>query len=138
MIKTWFFLFDTFRDYILFSSTNAKPEGSKRKKLSSQFRLMAWKLSCKVKNQFLAGKSGHGMKTISSLCSILFTGMFSWISNAKIVIAEFNCRIFYVSHDSQDLHVFSYVTREGIGNIFKCNVFKCSKKVRNFDYLNVC
>ncbi|XP_049811913.1 carboxyl-terminal PDZ ligand of neuronal nitric oxide synthase protein-like [Schistocerca nitens] len=37
-------------------------------------------------------------------------------------------RIFYVSHDSQDLKIFSYIAREGSSNVFKCNVFKSNKK----------
>lgn len=37
-------------------------------------------------------------------------------------------RIFYVSHDSQDLKIFSYIARDGGSNVFKCNVFKSSKK----------
>ncbi|KAJ9598805.1 hypothetical protein L9F63_026660, partial [Diploptera punctata] len=37
-------------------------------------------------------------------------------------------RIFYVSHDSQDLKIFSYIARDGASNIFKCNVFKSNKK----------
>jgi len=41
-------------------------------------------------------------------------------------------RIFYVSHDSQDLKIFSYITREVPGNTFRCNVFKAYKKVRDF------
>ena len=40
-------------------------------------------------------------------------------------------RIFYVSHDSQDLKIFSYITREVPGNTFRCNVFKAYKKVRS-------
>ena len=39
------------------------------------------------------------------------------------------CRIFYVSHDSQDLKIFSYIARDGSSNVFKCNVFKAMKKV---------
>ena len=39
-------------------------------------------------------------------------------------------RVFYVSHDSQDLKIFSYIARDGQTNIFKCNVFKSHKKVR--------
>lgn len=39
------------------------------------------------------------------------------------------CRIFYVSHDSQDLKIFSYIARDGASNIFRCNVFKSKKKV---------
>jgi len=38
-------------------------------------------------------------------------------------------RIFYVSHDSQDLKIFSYITREVPENTFRCNVFKAYKKV---------
>ncbi|KAK6627310.1 Carboxyl-terminal PDZ ligand of neuronal nitric oxide synthase protein [Polyplax serrata] len=37
-------------------------------------------------------------------------------------------RIFYVSHDSQDLKIFSYIARDSASNVFKCNVFKSSKK----------
>ncbi|KAB0391966.1 hypothetical protein E2I00_014551, partial [Balaenoptera physalus] len=36
--------------------------------------------------------------------------------------------IFYVSHDSQDLKIFSYIARDGASNIFRCNVFKSKKK----------
>ena len=35
-------------------------------------------------------------------------------------------RIFYVSHDSLDLHIFSYIARDG--NSFKCLVFKAAKQ----------
>ncbi|XP_043096400.1 uncharacterized protein si:dkey-34e4.1 isoform X2 [Puntigrus tetrazona] len=37
-------------------------------------------------------------------------------------------RIFYVSHDSQDLKIFSYIARDGSSNSFRCNVFKSKKK----------
>lgn len=37
-------------------------------------------------------------------------------------------RIFYVSHDSKDLKIFSYIARDGATNAFKCNVFKSNKK----------
>lgn len=40
-------------------------------------------------------------------------------------------RIFYVSHDSQDMKIFSYIARDGSTNVFKCNVFKANKKVRS-------
>ncbi len=39
-------------------------------------------------------------------------------------------RIFYVSHDSQDLKIFSYIARDASSNFFRCNVFKTTKKVR--------
>ncbi|XP_052091450.1 carboxyl-terminal PDZ ligand of neuronal nitric oxide synthase protein-like [Mytilus californianus] len=37
-------------------------------------------------------------------------------------------RIFYVSHDSQDLKIWSYIARDGPSNVFKCHVFKAFKK----------
>ncbi|XP_077301783.1 uncharacterized protein LOC143922430 isoform X2 [Arctopsyche grandis] len=37
-------------------------------------------------------------------------------------------RIFYVSHDSSDLKIFSYITRDNISSVFNCNVFKTNKK----------
>ncbi|XP_043209851.1 carboxyl-terminal PDZ ligand of neuronal nitric oxide synthase protein-like [Amphibalanus amphitrite] len=36
-------------------------------------------------------------------------------------------RIFYVSHDSQDMKIFSYIARDHQSNVFKCSVFKASK-----------
>lgn len=41
----------------------------------------------------------------------------------------FFVRIFYVSHDSQDLKIFSYIARDASSNFFRCNVFKTTKKV---------
>lgn len=38
-------------------------------------------------------------------------------------------RIFYVSHDSSDLKIFSYIARDGSTDTFKCAVFKSNKKV---------
>ncbi|GAB0099669.1 hypothetical protein DMENIID0001_155560 [Sergentomyia squamirostris] len=37
-------------------------------------------------------------------------------------------RIFYVSHDSNDLKIFSYIARDGSTDTFKCSVFKSHKK----------
>ena len=37
-------------------------------------------------------------------------------------------RIFYVSHDSQDLQIFSFISKDD--DIFKCSVFKASNKVQ--------
>ncbi|XP_058062313.1 capon-like protein [Anopheles bellator] len=37
-------------------------------------------------------------------------------------------RIFYVSHDSNDLKIFSYIARDGSSDAFKCCVFKTNKK----------
>lgn len=43
-------------------------------------------------------------------------------------------RVFYVSHDSQDLKIFSFIGRDHISNAFRCNVFKAYKTVNNFGY----
>ncbi|CAF4709702.1 unnamed protein product, partial [Rotaria sp. Silwood1] len=37
-------------------------------------------------------------------------------------------RVFYVSHDSQDLKIFSFIARDNVNNSFRCNVFKANKK----------
>ncbi|XP_055847133.1 capon-like protein [Episyrphus balteatus] len=37
-------------------------------------------------------------------------------------------RIFYVSHDSSDLKIFSYIARDSSTDKFKCAVFKSNKK----------
>uniref|UniRef100_A0A8R1I8B6 PID domain-containing protein n=1 Tax=Caenorhabditis japonica TaxID=281687 RepID=A0A8R1I8B6_CAEJA len=58
----------------------------------------------------------------------------SWDESKLLVMFHPIYRIFYVSHDSQDLQIFSYIARDGASNTFKCNVFKCSKKV-SFTFL---
>ncbi|XP_052222541.1 carboxyl-terminal PDZ ligand of neuronal nitric oxide synthase protein-like isoform X2 [Dreissena polymorpha] len=52
-----------------------------------------------------------------------------WYDDSKLVIVHHPIyRIFYVSHDSQDLKIWSYIARDGPTNVFKCNVFKSYKK----------
>ncbi|XP_015604334.1 carboxyl-terminal PDZ ligand of neuronal nitric oxide synthase protein isoform X3 [Cephus cinctus] len=52
-----------------------------------------------------------------------------WMDENKIFLMQHPIyRIFYVSHDSHDLKIFSYIARDGSSNTFKCNVFKSSKK----------
>ncbi|XP_052787794.1 carboxyl-terminal PDZ ligand of neuronal nitric oxide synthase protein-like [Mya arenaria] len=52
-----------------------------------------------------------------------------WYDESKLVIVHHPIyRIFYVSHDSQDLKIWSYIARDGPTNVFKCNVFKSYKK----------
>jgi len=46
-----------------------------------------------------------------------------------VLFSFFYFSIFYVSHDSQDLKIWSYIARDGQTNVFKCNVFKSYKKV---------
>ncbi|XP_070602941.1 carboxyl-terminal PDZ ligand of neuronal nitric oxide synthase protein-like isoform X5 [Erythrolamprus reginae] len=51
-----------------------------------------------------------------------------WDDSKLLVMLDPIYRIFYVSHDSQDLKIFSYIARDGSSNIFRCNVFKSKKK----------
>uniref|UniRef100_A0A1B6F2D7 PID domain-containing protein n=1 Tax=Cuerna arida TaxID=1464854 RepID=A0A1B6F2D7_9HEMI len=52
-----------------------------------------------------------------------------WMDESNMVLMQHPIyRIFYVSHDSQDLKIFSYIARDGATNVFKCNVFKSNKK----------
>uniref|UniRef100_A0A3P9LR48 Carboxyl-terminal PDZ ligand of neuronal nitric oxide synthase protein n=1 Tax=Oryzias latipes TaxID=8090 RepID=A0A3P9LR48_ORYLA len=57
----------------------------------------------------------------------------TWDESKMIVMQDPIYRIFYVSHDSQDLKIFSYIARDGQSNVFRCNVFKSKKKVRNWN-----
>ncbi|XP_077934553.1 carboxyl-terminal PDZ ligand of neuronal nitric oxide synthase protein isoform X3 [Halichoerus grypus] len=52
----------------------------------------------------------------------------TWDESKMLVMQDPIYRIFYVSHDSQDLKIFSYIARDGASNIFRCNVFKSKKK----------
>ncbi|KAM9323375.1 carboxyl-terminal PDZ ligand of neuronal nitric oxide synthase protein-like [Pholidichthys leucotaenia] len=52
----------------------------------------------------------------------------TWDENSILVTQDPIYRIFYVSHDAQDLKIFSYIAREGQSNIFRCNVFKSKRK----------
>nr|XP_056701364.1 carboxyl-terminal PDZ ligand of neuronal nitric oxide synthase protein [Euleptes europaea] len=51
-----------------------------------------------------------------------------WDETKLLVMHDPIYRIFYVSHDSQDLKIFSYIARDGSSNVFRCNVFKSKKK----------
>ncbi|XP_072286210.1 carboxyl-terminal PDZ ligand of neuronal nitric oxide synthase protein-like [Pyxicephalus adspersus] len=52
----------------------------------------------------------------------------TWDESKMLLMHDPVYRIFYVSHDSQDLKIFSYIARDGASNTFKCNVFKSKKK----------
>ncbi|XP_019516233.1 PREDICTED: carboxyl-terminal PDZ ligand of neuronal nitric oxide synthase protein-like isoform X3 [Hipposideros armiger] len=52
----------------------------------------------------------------------------TWDESKVLLMQDPIYRIFYVSHDSQDLKIFSYIARDGASNVFRCNVFKSKKK----------
>lgn len=61
-----------------------------------------------------------------SLRSLIF--MSNVLLNVSLTRKSFFCfhRIFYVSHDSLDMNIFSFISREG--QVFKCSVFKTANK----------
>ncbi|XP_018614426.1 carboxyl-terminal PDZ ligand of neuronal nitric oxide synthase protein-like isoform X2 [Scleropages formosus] len=54
----------------------------------------------------------------------------TWDESKLLVLHDPIYRIFYVSHDSRELRVFSYIARDGSSSSFRCNVFKSKKKVQ--------
>uniref|UniRef100_A0A3B3U1X6 Carboxyl-terminal PDZ ligand of neuronal nitric oxide synthase protein n=1 Tax=Poecilia latipinna TaxID=48699 RepID=A0A3B3U1X6_9TELE len=52
----------------------------------------------------------------------------SWDESSMLVTQDPIYRIFYVSHDAQDLKIFSYIARDVQSNVFRCNVFKSKRK----------
>jgi len=51
------------------------------------------------------------------------------LDESKYVVMQYPIyRVFYVSHDSQDLKIFSFIARDNTNNSFRCNVFKAYKK----------
>uniref|UniRef100_A0A673JTP1 Carboxyl-terminal PDZ ligand of neuronal nitric oxide synthase protein n=1 Tax=Sinocyclocheilus rhinocerous TaxID=307959 RepID=A0A673JTP1_9TELE len=53
---------------------------------------------------------------------------FILVNCCSSLVIFFLFRIFYVSHDSQDLKIFSYIARDKKSNVFRCNVFKSKRK----------
>uniref|UniRef100_H2Z9T0 Carboxyl-terminal PDZ ligand of neuronal nitric oxide synthase protein n=1 Tax=Ciona savignyi TaxID=51511 RepID=H2Z9T0_CIOSA len=51
-----------------------------------------------------------------------------WDERKLLIMHDPVYRIFYVSHDSHDLKIWSYIARDGSSNVFRCNVFKSTKK----------
>uniref|UniRef100_A0A4W5NMM5 Carboxyl-terminal PDZ ligand of neuronal nitric oxide synthase protein n=1 Tax=Hucho hucho TaxID=62062 RepID=A0A4W5NMM5_9TELE len=60
--------------------------------------------------------------------SLFIKKEWTWDESKMMVMQDPIYRIFYVSHDSQDLKIFSYIARDGQNNVFRCNVFKSKKK----------
>ncbi|CAL8387814.1 unnamed protein product [Boreogadus saida] len=54
----------------------------------------------------------------------------TWDEGKMLIMQDPIYRIFYVSHDSQDLKIFSFIARDGTNNCFRCNVFKTKKKAQ--------
>ncbi|XP_072559136.1 carboxyl-terminal PDZ ligand of neuronal nitric oxide synthase protein-like isoform X3 [Paramormyrops kingsleyae] len=54
----------------------------------------------------------------------------TWDEAKMLVMHDPIYRIFYVSHDSRELKIFSYIARDGSSSSFRCNVFKTKKKAQ--------
>nr|XP_039270009.1 LOW QUALITY PROTEIN: carboxyl-terminal PDZ ligand of neuronal nitric oxide synthase protein-like [Styela clava] len=52
----------------------------------------------------------------------------AWDLDRMLIMHDPIYRIFYVSHDSHDLKIWSFIARDGQSNVFRCNVFKSPKK----------
>ncbi|KAK4475349.1 hypothetical protein MN116_002413 [Schistosoma mekongi] len=68
-----------------------------------------------------SGLLGLGLRDIS---------MLDCIHQSNLLLYHPIYRIFYVSHDSQDLKIFSYIARDSRTSVFRCNVFKAYKKLQ--------
>ncbi|KAM6305440.1 carboxyl-terminal PDZ ligand of neuronal nitric oxide synthase protein isoform 1-T1 [Aegotheles albertisi] len=89
-----------------------KAKNIKKKKVSLIVSVDGVKVILKKKKKFL----------------LLQKKEWAWDENKMLVMHDPIYRIFYVSHDSQDLKIFSYIARDGSSNVFRCNVFKSKKK----------
>ncbi|CAH8874127.1 unnamed protein product [Trichobilharzia szidati] len=58
------------------------------------------------------------------------TSMLDCMHQSNLLLYHPIYRIFYVSHDSQDLKIFSYIARDSRTSVFRCNVFKAYKKLQ--------
>uniref|UniRef100_A0A5K3FLG1 PID domain-containing protein n=1 Tax=Mesocestoides corti TaxID=53468 RepID=A0A5K3FLG1_MESCO len=68
-----------------------------------------------------SGLLGLGLRNAAAL---------SCVHPSNVIFCHPIYRIFYVSHDSQDLKIFSYIARDGKSSCFKCYVFKAYKKLQ--------
>ncbi|XP_058805223.1 carboxyl-terminal PDZ ligand of neuronal nitric oxide synthase protein-like isoform X2 [Phymastichus coffea] len=88
-----------------------KAKGIKKKKVTLEVSVDGLKVTLRKKKFPILQKKQH------------------WHDESKLVLMHHPIyRIFYVSHDSHDLKIFSYIARDGNNNSFRCNVFKSSKK----------
>ncbi|XP_016065923.1 PREDICTED: carboxyl-terminal PDZ ligand of neuronal nitric oxide synthase protein-like isoform X3 [Miniopterus natalensis] len=89
-----------------------KAKNIKKKKVSIMVSVDGVKVILKKRRKFL----------------LLQKKEWTWDESKMLVMQDPIYRIFYVSHDSQDLKIFSYIARDGASNVFRCNVFKSKKK----------
>ncbi|KAA3674829.1 uncharacterized protein DEA37_0000228 [Paragonimus westermani] len=74
----------------------------------------------------MLGTSGSGILGLG----LSDASMLGCIHQSNLMLYHPIYRIFYVSHDSQDLNIFSYIARDSRTSVFRCNVFKAYKKLQ--------
>ncbi|XP_019396530.1 PREDICTED: carboxyl-terminal PDZ ligand of neuronal nitric oxide synthase protein-like isoform X3 [Crocodylus porosus] len=113
-----------------------KAKNIKKKKVSLVVSVDGVKVILRKKQKVgLRAPPGHRQGLASSFCGVLCPlssplqrKEWSWDESKMLVMHDPVYRIFYVSHDSQDLKIFSYIARDSANNSFRCNVFKSKKK----------
>lgn len=118
----------------------------KKKKVSLAFYEMVSSFLCSCQTTCLVLKQRRGWSWDDSTILVTQDPIYRWalnvctqlgccrIKTCDVFISSRLNRIFYVSHDAQDLKIFSYIAREGQSNVFRCNVFKSKRKVRLIPY----
>ncbi|NXV98888.1 CAPON protein, partial [Fregetta grallaria] len=101
-----------------------KAKNIKKKKVSIIVSVDGVKVILRKKQKVRLLQPGRGTQGQSTRDRKEWT----WDESKMVVMHDPVYRIFYVSHDSQDLKIFSYIARDGANNSFRCNVFKSKKK----------
>ncbi|XP_078263890.1 carboxyl-terminal PDZ ligand of neuronal nitric oxide synthase protein isoform X2 [Rhinoraja longicauda] len=108
-----------------------KAKNIKKKKVNIMVSVDGVKVLLRKKKKMmknLAAKEEDRRVTPTTFWMTLLKKEWTWDESKMLIMQDPIYRIFYVSHDSQDLKIFSYIARDGTSNVFRCNVFKSKKK----------
>ncbi|XP_069793911.1 carboxyl-terminal PDZ ligand of neuronal nitric oxide synthase protein-like [Narcine bancroftii] len=108
-----------------------KAKNIKKKKVNIMVSVDGVKILLRKKKKMvksLETKDEDMRVTPTSFWMTLLKKEWTWDESKMLIMQDPIYRIFYVSHDSQDLKIFSYIARDGSSNVFRCNVFKSKKK----------
>ncbi|XP_072919632.1 carboxyl-terminal PDZ ligand of neuronal nitric oxide synthase protein isoform X3 [Hemitrygon akajei] len=108
-----------------------KAKNIKKKKVNIMVSVDGVKVLLRKKKKMiksLEAKDEDRRVTPTSFWMTLLKKEWTWDESKMLIMQDPIYRIFYVSHDSQDLKIFSYIARDGSSNVFRCNVFKSKKK----------
>lgn len=108
-----------------------KAKNIKKKKVNIMVSVDGVKVLLRKKKKMvknLEAKEDDRRVTPTTFWMTLLKKEWTWDESKMLIMQDPIYRIFYVSHDSQDLKIFSYIARDGTSNVFRCNVFKSKKK----------